>query len=148
VILRLRRDGLQQIEEHLRQAYPEEGCGVLIGRERGEAREIVRVVNLENRAGERRRQRYTIAPEQFLDADRRARAAALDVLGFFHSHPNGAAEPSSFDLEQAWDYYSYVIVSVLQGGIAKPRAWRLRADRGGFEPERLEVWGPGAEVEA
>jgi proteasome lid subunit RPN8/RPN11 len=133
---------MRQIEDHLCRAYPEEGCGALIGRESEGAREVTRVVGFENRAGERRRQRYTIAPEQFLDADRRARAAALEVLGFFHSHPDAPAEPSAFDLEHAWDYYSYLIVSVARGAVTEPRAWRLRADRAGFEPETLEILDP------
>jgi proteasome lid subunit RPN8/RPN11 len=141
-VLRLRRDELREVELHLCRAYPEEGCGVLVGREAPEAREIVRAIGLDNRHGGERHRRYLVAPEQFLDADARARAAGLEVLGFFHSHPDAPALPSSFDLEQAWDYYSYLILSVAQGAVADARSWRLRADRSGFDPEPLEVVDP------
>ena len=85
-----------------------------------------------------------MSAEQFLDADRRARAESLEVLGFFHSHPDAPAQPSSFDLEHAWDYYSYLIVSVANGTVADTRAWRLRADRSGFDPEPIELTDPAA----
>jgi len=78
-----------------------------------------------------------------LEAERQARAEGLDVLGIVHSHPDHPAEPSSFDLEHAWPYYSYMIVSVSGGAAADQRSWRLRDDRSGFDPERLE-FTPGA----
>ena len=61
------------------------------------------------------------------------------MLGIFHSHPDHPALPSAFDLEHAWPYYSYVIVSVLQREVEETRAWRLAADRSRFDPERLEL---------
>ncbi len=133
----------REIHDHLLAAYPEESCGVLIGRESDGAREVERVVRCENRRPDARGTRYLIAPEQFLAADREARAAGLEVLGFFHSHPDHPAEPSAFDLEHAWPYYSYLIVSVSSGAAAVQRCWRLRDDRSRFEAERVES-GPAA----
>ena len=144
MVLRLRSVGMEEVHRHLCRAYPEEGCGALIGHETPGAREITCIVGLENRAGADRRRRFLIVPEQFLDADRRARAASLEVLGFFHSHPDAPGEPSSFDLEHAWDYYSYLIVSVSEGAVVASRAWRLRPDRSGFDPEPLEILNPTA----
>jgi proteasome lid subunit RPN8/RPN11 len=60
------------------------------------------------------------------------------VLGFFHSHPDHPARPSAFDLEHAWPYYSYLIVSVVDGKVAGIASWRLAADRTRFDPEPLE----------
>jgi len=125
----------ERIHAHLCDAYPDEGCGVLIGREQGGVREIERVIVSENRREESRHNRYLIAPEQFLAADREARAAGLDVLGFFHSHPDHPARPSAFDLEHAWPYYSYMIVSLERGKVADARSWRLSSDRSRFDPE-------------
>jgi proteasome lid subunit RPN8/RPN11 len=137
-----------QIHQDLARAYPEEGCGVLLGRELGETREVVRVVTFDNQCDESRRNRYLIAPEQFLAADRAARDEGLDVLGFYHSHPDHPARPSEFDRENAWPWYSYVIVSVLQGRAADTTCWRLAEDRSRFEPEALEnapdATAPGA----
>src|SRR5437867_11965312 len=127
------------IEAHLARAYPEEGCGVLLGRDADGARIVERVLPLENRNAGSRRNRFLIAPEQFLAADRLAREAGLDVMGFFHSHPDHPAVPSAFDLEHAWPYYSYLIVSFEHGRIAEFRSWRLAPDRSRFEPETLVV---------
>ena len=69
----------------------------------------------------------------------KARAAGLDVVGFFHSHPDHPARPSAFDLENAWPFYSYLIVSVERGRAADSRSWRLAEDRSAFEPETLEI---------
>ena len=82
--------------------------------------------------------RYLITPEQILKAEREARDEGLYVVGFFHSHPAHPALPSAFDLEHAWPYYTYLIVSVERGRVADARAWRLAPDRSRFEPETLE----------
>jgi len=143
VTLRIPPAAGREIHDHLLAAYPEEGCGVLIGRESDGAREVERVVRCENRRPDGRGNRYLIAPEQFLAADCEARAAGLEVLGLFHSHPDHPAQPSASDLEHAWPYYSYLIVSVSGGAVAGQRCWRLRDDRSKFEAERVET-GPAA----
>ena len=137
--LRLYAQVSEQIYAHLSRAYPEEGCGVLLGRDRGDTREVARAVPIQNRREDSKHNRYLIAPEQLLAADREARVAALDVVGFFHSHPDHPALPSSFDLEHAWPFYSYMIVSVEHGQATDMQVWRLAEDRSGFEPETLEV---------
>lgn len=138
-MLKLRPAEVYQIHAHLVRSYPEEGCGVLIGRGGGETREVVRVIGYENQLDQSRENRYLITPEQFLAAERQARASGLEVVGFFHSHPDHPADPSSFDRDHAWPYYSYLIVSVSNGAVAEQRCWRLREDRSGFDPEPLEV---------
>jgi proteasome lid subunit RPN8/RPN11 len=129
----------ERIRAHLGRAYPDEGCGVLLGRDGDGAREVVEIVALENRREESRHNRYLIAPEQFLLADRVARGAGLEVIGFFHSHPDHPARPSAFDLEHAWPYYSYLIVGVTRGEAMEARSWRLVEDRSRFEEEKVEV---------
>ena len=136
--LRLRAKHTEQIHAHLCRVYPEEGCGVLLGREAGGTRVIERVHPFENRREDSRHDRYLIAPEELLAAEREGREAGLDVVGFFHSHPDHPASPSAFDLEHAWPYYSYLIVSVERGRVADARSWRLAADRSRFDPETLE----------
>ena len=135
----------ERIRLHLCRAYPDEGCGVLLGRDGGAAREVVGTIALENRREESRHNRYLIAPEQFLAADRAARAAGLDVIGFFHSHPDHPARPSTFDLQHAWPYYSYMIVNITRGEAGDLRSWRLVEDRSQFEEERVEVREVGGE---
>jgi proteasome lid subunit RPN8/RPN11 len=93
------------------------------------------VIELENERDASRHNRYVISPGQFLRAEKEARAAGLDVLGFYHSHPDHPAQPSAFDLEHAWPWYSYLIASVEKGRVADVRSWRLREDRAAFESE-------------
>ena len=133
---------LAEMHEHLCRAYPEEGCGVLLGREADGRRRVAGIVESENHLDRSRHHRYLIAPEQLLEAEREGRRLGLEVLGFFHSHPDHPAQPSAFDLEHAWPYYSYVITKVSGGRIAETRSWRLAEDRSRFEPETLEL-GPG-----
>jgi proteasome lid subunit RPN8/RPN11 len=144
VSLLLRASHTERVHTHLCRAYPEEGCGVLLGRERDGTREVEDIVELENERDESRHNRYVISPEQFLRAEKEARAAGLDVIGFYHSHPDHPARPSAFDLEHAWPWYSYVIVSVERGRVADVRSWRLREDRGAFDPEPLAESGANA----
>ena len=59
----------------------------------------------------------------------------LQLLGFYHSHPDHPAEPSQFDLDHAWPNLSYLIVSVRQGQPKEARSWRLKIDRSAFEEE-------------
>lgn len=137
--LLLTRREEERIHAHLSRAYPDEGCGVLLGRDVEGGREVVGIMPLENRLEESRHNRYVIAPGQFLAADRVARDAGLDVIGFFHSHPDHPARPSSFDLKHAWPYYSYLIVSVVRGEAVEIRSFRLAEDRSRFEEETVEV---------
>jgi proteasome lid subunit RPN8/RPN11 len=143
--LRLRAVHTEQVHTHLCRAYPEEGCGVLVGRDEGTERIVERVIPLDNRREGERSRRYLIPPEELLVVERDAREAGLDVLGFFHSHPDHPARPSAFDLEHAWPYYSYLIVSVAHGRVAAAASWRLVPDRTRFEPETIE-YSPAAKI--
>ena len=139
--LRLGSEDRERIHAHLCRAYPDEGCGVLLGRDGEGAREVVGIMAFENRREDSRHNRYLLAPEQFLAAERAARGAGLEVIGFFHSHPDHPARPSAFDLQNAWPYYSYLIVSVERGVAGDTRSWRLADDRSRFEEETVEVRG-------
>jgi len=131
-----------RIRSHLLGAYPEEGCGVLLGQDLPGGRRVERAIPIDNRGEGARHNRYVIGPEQFLAAEKQGREAGLDVVGFFHSHPDHPAEPSGFDLEQAWPYYSYLIVSVSRGRVTEMRSWRLAEDRSRFDTEALVLVPP------
>jgi proteasome lid subunit RPN8/RPN11 len=122
---------------HAEASYPSEGCGVLVGRARDGARIVVDFRPAPNSLAPARRDRYRIEPEQVLFAEREARRRGLDIVGFYHSHPDHPAVPSDFDREQAWPWYVYVIVPVTAGRAGRARAWLLREDRSGFEEIEL-----------
>ena len=131
---------LETIRRHAESAYPEECCGFLLGRTGGGATTSVeRVVAVANERQDSRHNRFLIHPETVLAAHKEARAAGLDVVGYYHSHPDHPAQPSEFDREHAWPGLSYLIVSVRNGRMAEGRSWRLSDDRERFEEEEMSV---------
>jgi proteasome lid subunit RPN8/RPN11 len=116
---------------------PEEACGLLIGRVEGAALRITRVVEARNLAGENRRERFELHPEDFLAAERAAGDAGHRIVGVWHSHPQSSAVPSALDREQAFAGWSYLIVGCTAIGEAELRSWRL-VD-GAFREEALLV---------
>lgn len=83
------------------------------------------------------RSHYLIDPKTVLIAHEEARAAGLEIVGYYHSHPDGPAVPSRKDLEDAWPDTSYLIVAVGSGGV-EARSWRLDERGGAFVEERVE----------
>ena len=121
------------IREEGRTSYPHECCGFLVGRLEQGARRIARMVPVANaREDEAKHNRYLITPELFMKTERQAREKGLDVLGFYHSHPDAPARPSTFDTDHAWPWYAYIIVSIQQGKAEKMTAWVLQDDRARF----------------
>jgi len=103
-------------------AAPEEVCGLLLGHAKGRRVVVEREVAAENAEAENPRDRYHLDPDAFVAADNEARAEGLEIVGFWHSHPESPPQPSPTDLELAWEGYSYLIVSVVEEG--KMRSWR------------------------
>jgi len=135
------------IRRHGAETFPHECCGALLGRDPAfEAspsgiREVVELFRLVNRREDSPRNRFAVTPEDVLDAEKAARGHGLDVIGWYHSHPDHPARPSQFDREHAWPWYSYVIVSVMAGTPAEMTSWRLNDDRQDYSPEHIELRG-------
>ena len=129
---------LQTLQRHAAVSYPDECCGVLIGRSNGGSIFVERVLSVGNEREDSRHNRYLISPDTIMAAHKEARALGLDVLGYYHSHPDHPARPSEFDREHAWPGLSYLIVSVEKGKVADTRSWRLSDDRGSFEEETID----------
>jgi proteasome lid subunit RPN8/RPN11 len=120
--------------------YPDECCGLLLGRIDENGRRRVEDIMPAPNAGqaEERCRRFRIEPDEFMRAEKRARLRGLDVIGFYHSHPDHPAAPSEYDREQALPFYSYVILSVRKGVAAEISSWELSGDRALFNHEKLE----------
>jgi proteasome lid subunit RPN8/RPN11 len=121
------------IRAHGAETYPNECCGALIGRD-GVVSDIFA---LPNTTEEGPRTRFLVRPQDYKAAERRASDAGAELLGFYHSHPDHPARPSQYDLDHAWPYFSYVIVSVREGVSGDMTSWRLREDRSVFDQEDL-----------
>ncbi len=124
------------------QTFPDECCGFLLGTEANDGvRRLTHLIAVNNvKEGDKRR-RFEIAPKDYLEAERYADVAGLTLLGVYHSHPNHPAIPSEHDRLAAQPFFSYVIVSVLDGRIAHVRSWRLN-DAHQFEEEPIEHKSP------
>jgi proteasome lid subunit RPN8/RPN11 len=131
------RGDVGNIHEHAREAYPEECAGALVGMDVEEMKIVVDVWRAENTHREERSRRFLIEPLQIKEFEERAAERDMDVLGFYHSHPDHPAEPSEYDREHAWPYYSYVIASVGENGVEGMRSWVLKDDRSGYEEEQI-----------
>lgn len=122
---------LDELHRFAVESYPDEGCGVLVGRTVGDEVEVVSVTRGRNLVTDRTRDRYELDPGAIVAAERAARAEDLDVVGFWHTHPDHPARPSGFDTERAWPEYIYVICAVTASGVEMTRAFRLE-EGGGF----------------
>jgi proteasome lid subunit RPN8/RPN11 len=138
VTLRVSETLLGAIHREGERAYPGECCGVLAGRP-GEIKQVRRLLPVVNRRADDPH-RYLIAPEDLQRVEAEVRQADLEVLGFYHSHPDHPAAPSSFDAEHAWPWYSYLIVRVDRGRAVEATSWQLADDRSAMSPEFLDVF--------
>lgn len=150
MILHIARSQLQTIQSHAESTYPEECCGLLLGKVSNDCKSVVEVVSTANAwnaaapeyeddtMGQGKIDRYAIAPQEMLKIQREARDRNLDIIGIYHSHPNHPAIPSECDRIYAWQQYSYVIVSVNNGKCDDVKNWSLDAQHQ-FQSESLIV---------
>jgi proteasome lid subunit RPN8/RPN11 len=125
------------VRSHAEEAYPRECCGFLLGMGKGGAKEVRRVLRARNERMEAAEGGYRISPEAYLDADREAGRSKLDIIGFYHSHPDAGPTPSPIDRDRALPWCSYVIVSVAGGEAREIRSWVLSDDDSRLEPEPM-----------
>jgi proteasome lid subunit RPN8/RPN11 len=139
---------LQIIYRHAETIYPEECCGILLGtlaRNTDNDKIIIEVIPTINtwegsidEISRTKHSRYIIPPQEILQAQKRAEDIQLEIIGFFHSHPDTVAVPSECDREKAWEVYSYPIISVIQGKVKSIASWTLDDNRI-FQPEEINL---------
>lgn len=152
-MLNIQYDQLQKLKAHAESTYPEECCGLLLGKINGEIKTLIDVLPTENSWDEQtadqfmeinslpwrsksKSSSFSIAPIVILKAQKDARDRQLDIIGIYHSHPDHQAIPSEFDRAIAWQRYSYIIISVQQGKACELKSWGLD-DNHQFQPEEL-----------
>jgi proteasome lid subunit RPN8/RPN11 len=117
-----------RIEQEGVAAFPNECCGVLIGRDDvATNRRIVEQLKPLTNSFEAVEQyhRFRLDPLEYIQADKEAAALGKTILGFYHSHPDHPARPSEYDRQHAWPFYSYVIVSIMNRKPALMTSWVL-----------------------
>jgi proteasome lid subunit RPN8/RPN11 len=139
----------EKIREHGVETYPYECCGALLGTDydglandpnqesRKVSREVLSLFPLVNRRDDSPRNRFAVTADDVREAEKAASAQGLEVIGWYHSHPDHPAKPSDFDRDHAWPWYSYIIVSVHTGVPQDMTSWRLKDDRSGYLEEKI-----------
>lgn len=136
---------VREIRAHGELAYPEEACGALAGPLPG-APETSRRIELarpsENRKTEERTHRFLIPAPELRAMERELDARGLEVVGFYHSHPDHPSRPSEFDRDHAWPWYAYLVLGVEGGRAAGLEAFELDPEERVFQPRRLRELPP------
>ncbi|HBO84604.1 MAG: hypothetical protein A2073_08260 [Deltaproteobacteria bacterium GWC2_42_11] len=134
-MLYLSKDIYNEIISHAEKSYPYEGCGVLVGRDK----RVVKICPVENINKDRANDRYEIDPKDLLRVEKGVSEKGLNVLGFFHSHPDHPDMPSEFDRQRAWQFYSYMIVSVHNGKSVSVKSWTFEDENEPFREEEVKI---------
>jgi len=119
--------------------YPNECCGILLGEIKDDGTKIAKkTVDIDN-SSENAEQyhRFLITPEDMFKAEKIARAEKLEIIGFYHSHPDHPSKPSGYDKDHALPFYSYIIVSVDKGKAQILTSWELTDNREDFVQEKI-----------
>ena len=153
MVLALSPPQISAIEAHAERAYPEECCGLIVGKitsaDAEPLKSTLRIVALNNEwtpdttepsqpEHATKQRRYWIDPKDMLRIQKQARDEGLNIIGIYHSHPDNPAVPSECDRAQAWPQYAYVIVSVCNGKAVDIRNWALDSERQ-FQTEAIRV---------
>ena len=130
----------RNIFDQMEGTYPNEGGGFLLGNIQDGGVTIEDIILVENVfAIEEQHHRYAMRPQDWMRLEDEAEARGLNLIGYYHSHPDSPAIPSEFDREHALPNFVYVITSVIMGRAEDMRVWTLRADRSAFDQLSLQV---------
>ncbi len=164
--MKITQAALDTIRAHAEEGYPLEICGFLVGRlvndercvheawpvrnaweDDPEARAAM-LGGIESASGEKSAEeweafsaerRFFVSGEDTRDGMKRARAAGMDLLGVYHTHPNHPAVPSGFDRDAAMPGWSYIIASVRDAEVVECRSWEKDEETGEFLEEEVEI---------
>jgi proteasome lid subunit RPN8/RPN11 len=139
VVLIIRSNSYAALRRHGEEMYPEESCGVLTGHFEANGRTAISAIPCANARRDSAHNRYAIDPKDLVRIQREARERGLDIVGFYHSHPDHPAQWSSTDLAEAhWLGCSYVITSVISGCAEETRSFLLTGSADEKEKEFVE----------
>lgn len=128
------------IRNHGEQAFPHECCGVLFGKLQNGEKIVEEVFRIDNQFEEtERHHRFLITPDDYRVAEKVSRSKKLDILGFYHSHPDSPSIASKYDLDHAFPWFSYVIVSIKKNKYADIHSWVMEDDRSKFNEENVII---------
>lgn len=108
--------------------YPDEACGLLLGKVTNQDWHIDEAREVPNLNTERSADRFILDPAAYQTADRELRGTDREIIGIYHSHPDCPAKPSPTDLSNAWEGFAYIIVSTCEGHAVDTQCWALNGE--------------------
>lgn len=142
-MLIIKQPEYESLRRHGEETYPYECCGALLGTFKDGNRQVTQVVRCGNTRDDRPQDRYNIDPKELIAIQRQASQQGLEIVGFYHSHPDHPAQWSQTDLAEAhWLDCSYVITAVEKGSANRTNAFVLLGegeDDKHFEAEEISV---------
>jgi len=138
-MIRLKSADIEEIKQIAQKTYPHECCGVMVGSVENGVKTVTELIPAENQRTDSPANRYLITPDLLNELEQKLKGTDRAIVGFFHSHPDVPAQPSTYDQDHAWPWYSYVIVSVNKGEAREVHNWKLRDDRSAFDAEKMEL---------
>ena len=142
-MLKLNEQIYDAIRRHGEETYPYECCGVLLGHSVDGVNEVEDAIRAGNTRTDSAHNRYNIAPQELVRIQRQARERSLDIVGFYHSHPDHPAQWLKTDFAEAhWLGCSYVITAVEKGAAQVTNSFLLTGtseEDKAFQDEALEV---------
>ena len=130
------------INAHGERGYPNEICGLLLGKDAEGGRTIRALVPVENSfEADEQYHRFSIDPLQQLKAEKAAEKEGLTLLGYYHSHPDHPARPSEYDRTHVppWNFYSHVIVAIEKKQPAAMTCWVFNEESEQFDEQAIAV---------
>lgn len=127
-----------QIFEQMEGTYPNEGGGFLFGHTGDGFIEIKNITQVENVFEEEEQfHRYAMTPQDWMRLEDEAEEQGLELVGYYHSHPDSPAIPSVYDRDHALPNFVYIITQVDSGEAVDMKVWRLNHDREAFSQNTL-----------
>jgi len=140
----------EALRAHGQETYPHECCGILLGKPEADGNQVRQILRAGNTRTDRAHDRYNIAPEELIRAQRQARVLGLDIVGFYHSHPDCPAQWSKTDFDEAhWVGCSYIITRVDEGKATVTNCFLLTGtseEDKQFADEPIEILMSGTET--
>ena len=135
----LRKRQMDQVILHSEEAYPRESCGLLVGQRVGDSIQVCEVHQSDNIAMEPAH-RFEVDPQLRFDLERWLRKTSLELVGVYHSHPEGDALPSVTDIARAWEPNLFWLITAVRGGSARAtKCYFLFESLSKFKEARLRI---------
>ncbi len=130
----------QGIVRHCLDSYPLEACGLLIGRQDVTGEGLVTGVIPSPNMSDHPENSFEIDPALILHHHKEGRLTGEKILGHYHSHPNGRAEPSAQDQKQNYDKeLIWLIIAVTEAGCQDIKAFAMADESGKLQPIQIDL---------